>query len=355
MFLAESADYHRWKEGILSAWGAIADRLPGAAHSLYFGGGTPSLAPPEVIGALIEALPLATNAEVTIEANPGSIDIAGLAELREAGVNRLSIGVQTFNPNHARTLGRGHTVKQARSLLSDADTLGFKSWSMDLMFALPEQNEAELNRDLEVLIEVSPPHVSLYGLSIEPGTPFEQAQQAGRLHLPPSESWRRMYDRIVTALESGGLNRYEVSNFARPGHRAVHNEDVWRGGHYAGLGPGAHGFLPDGTRTLGNSTLNAWFDDPISHESTPSPQEAAIDYMLSTVRHAAGIDRSILRARSGYDLSENDINALISESLIIRYNGHIALTKAAFPIADGVTRKLIGGLQALEPLDGELP
>jgi len=355
VFVSESADYEQWKNGILTAWGAISDRLPGAAHSLYFGGGTPSLAPPEIIGELIDALPLEPNAEVTLEANPGSINSAGLSSLRNVGVNRLSLGVQTFDPKHARTLGRGHTVQQARTLLNDAHSIGFDSWSMDLMFALPQQTESELLRDLDILMDIGPPHVSLYGLSIEPGTPFEHAQQTGTLRLPKSDVWRTMYDHIMNVLENCGLERYEVSNFARPGHRAVHNEHVWRGGHYAGLGPGAHGFLPDGTRTLGHPGLEDWFADPTAQESTPSHFDAAVDYILSTLRHSAGTDRSILRKRSGHDLSPKDIRALTIQNLIAATDDQIALLPAAFPVADGITRKLVEGLLEVAPLDDRAP
>jgi putative oxygen-independent coproporphyrinogen III oxidase len=355
VFLSDTADYDRWKQGALAAWSAVSDKFPGGAHSLYFGGGTPSLAPPDVLGALIDELPLQPNAEVTLEANPGSVDSAGLRAFHDVGINRLSIGVQTFDPNHARKLGRGHTVNQAQSLLSDAHTLGFDSWSMDLMFALSEQSETELNRDLDILMGIAPPHVSLYGLSIEPGTPFERAQKAGTLHLPETDSWRRMYDRIVSVLEHGGLERYEVSNFAQQGHRGVHNEHVWRGGHYAGLGPGAHGFLPDGTRTLGHSSLEDWFDNPVAQESVPSALDAAVDYILSTLRHAAGTDRTVLRARSGYDLSDDDVQAFINQEMIVSFDDHIALIPSAFPVADGIIRKLIRGLQVVHPLDGRAP
>jgi oxygen-independent coproporphyrinogen-3 oxidase len=355
VFLSESADYERWKKGILTGWKAIRDRLPGAAHSLYFGGGTPSLAPPQMIGELIKALPLENNAEVTLEANPGSIEISGLSELRDVGVNRLSLGVQTFDHNHARRLGRGHTVKQAQALLRHAHTLGFDSWSMDLMFALPDQTVPEVHHDLEMLLDFAPPHVSLYGLSIEPETPFAQAQETGTLHLPEPDTWRTMYDHIVRTLEQDGLERYEVSNFARQGHRAVHNEHVWRGGHYAGLGPGAHGFLPDGTRTLGHPTLENWFAFSEAEESKPPPLDAAVDYILSTLRHIDGTDRSVLRKRSGHDLSQDDVDALTRQGVVVSFNEHIALLPAAFPVADGIIRRLIQGLQRVHPLDDRAP
>ena len=207
VFLDDSSDYLRWKNGIIDAWRAVAGRMEGAAHSLYFGGGTPSLAPPAIIGELIDALPIETDAEITLEVNPGTIDAVGLQAFREAGVNRVSLGIQTFHPDHAKKLGRGHTATQAIDLLHHVPTIGFNSWSMDLMFSLPDQSEDELSRDLDALLEIGPPHVSIYGLSIEPYTPFHKAFQAGKFDLPEPEAWRRMYDNIVDRLQSAGLHR----------------------------------------------------------------------------------------------------------------------------------------------------
>lgn len=347
VFIDDKADYSRWRDAILTGWRAIAHRLPGAAHSLYFGGGTPSLAPPAIIGSIIDALPLAADAEVTLEANPGTIDVAGLQCLHSTGVNRLSLGVQTFDHDHARRLGRGHTAVQAKALLEQVQSLDFRSWSMDLIFALSGQTLDQLNTDLDQLISIAPPHVSLYGLSIEPDTAFAHAQAAGKLPLPEPDAWRDMYDRIVTVLEDNDLKRYEVSNFARPEHRAVHNEQVWRGGHYAGLGPGAHGFLPDGTRTFGRADLKAWLEDPSPEESHPEPLDTAADYLLSTLRHTLGVDRTVLRTRSGHDVAQADIDTLTAQKMIVASEERIVLTTTAFPISDGITRKLIGGLQPI--------
>jgi len=345
VYLSDSADYIRWKDGVIGAWNSLAHRFPGKAHSLYFGGGTPSLAPAEIIGQLIEELPLKPNAEITLEANPGTIDMDGLSEMRHAGINRLSIGVQTFNQNHARMLGRGHNVHQARNLLESANSLEFTSWSMDLMFSLPNQSVEELQNDLDELLRFDPPHVSLYGLSIEPGTPFKTIHDAGNLVLPNPEQWRQMYDDIVRGLEDVGMERYEVSNFAQPGHRAVHNEQVWRGGFYAGLGPGAHGFPPDGIRTLGKRDINDWYADPIPVKITTDQRDAAIDYLLSSLRHIDGTSQRILRERTGHELSKSDLDALVMKSMLTEGNEHVRLTHSAFPLADGILRKLIEGLQ----------
>ena len=351
VFLHHSSDYDRWQQGILAAWESVSKRMQGTAHSLYFGGGTPSLAPPKVVGEIVEALPLQAGAEITLEVNPGTIDAAGLQAFHNVGVNRVSLGIQTFHSGHAKTLGRGHTAMQAQELLQLVPAIGFNSWSMDLMFALPNQTESNLRQDLEMMGHFQPPHVSIYGLSIEPGTPFETAHKSGRLNLPTADRWRNMYDLVVEGLEAMGLGRYEVSNFARPGHRAVHNEQVWRGGYYAGLGPGSHGHLLDGTRTLGIPTIEEWFVDPHPMESMPSKKEAAIDYLLSSLRHINGSNRALLRQRTGHDVSQKDIDNLCKQSLLVDRNDHMRLTHDAFPLADRILCTLIDGIAPTNSLD----
>jgi putative oxygen-independent coproporphyrinogen III oxidase len=344
VFLADKADYPQWEDAIRTAWAASEGEFEGRAHSLYFGGGTPSLAPPDVIARLIASMPLQRDAEVTLEANPGYLDQPTLKELVDAGVNRLSVGVQTFNRAHAKRLGRGHTVTQTRELLGHIPSLELRSWSADLIFALPDQTLAQLDADLDALLAANPPHVSLYGLSIEPGTPFAELARQGRLTLPEEERWGAMYARIVDRLGEAGLERYEVSNFAQPGHRAVHNGQVWRGGHYAGLGPGAHGFLPSGERTLGHPTFEDWLADPVPVRETPSPEETALDMLLSTLRHVDGLHHALLQRSTGFEIDADVLADLIAHRLITTEAGHIRLTEASFPIADGIVRRIADAL-----------
>jgi len=344
VYLSNSSDYKGWIRAITESWRAESAHFSGEAHSLYFGGGTPSLAPASAIRSVIEIMPLAHDAEITLETNPGTIDADGLRGMVDAGVNRLSLGIQTFDRRHAKRLGRGHTVQQAQELLRQANKLGFSSWSMDLMFALPEQTEADLAADLNRLLEHNPPHVSLYGLSIEPNTPFAAAEQNGALATPPPDEWRRMYDTIVDTLEGAGWERYEVSNFARPGHRAIHNEAVWRGGHYAGLGPGAHGFRPCGTRTVGPADLTEWLNAPYPQLSHPTQHEAAIDRVLSTLRHAEGLNLEALVRDTGFGVAPDTLHRLRSTQCIRDEGSRICLMHSSFPMADGIVRRIIDGL-----------
>jgi oxygen-independent coproporphyrinogen-3 oxidase len=343
-----------WAEGVAADWAIEAAHFGAAAgapaaHSVYFGGGTPSLVPTAHIARILSLIPRQDGAEVTLEVNPGSIDEAGLRERVDAGVNRLSVGVQTFDPEHARRLGRGHSREEARALLATLPRLPLRSWSFDLIFALPEQRMTELDADLDALLEVGPPHVSLYGLSFEPGTPLTRLRDEGRVQAADPDLWADMYDRIVERLEAAGYERYEVSNFAQPGHRARHNEAVWRGGAYAGLGPSAHGLRPDGARTLRAADLAAWRAQPAGLVERPAPREAAVDRILSTLRHEAGLDLRALCADTGHLPDADEIGRLIRGGALRAGAGRLQLPPGAFPVADGAVRRLVDALRPAAP------
>jgi len=329
-----------WLQAILESWSAEAQHFPGSAHSLYLGGGTPSLLPPQIVADLIDALPLQAGAEVTLEANPGTVDQSRLAQFRDAGITRLSIGVQSLQPAVARRLGRGHTVEQAAQLLHDVSTVGFESWSIDLIFGVPDQTLDDLKTDLEAVLGAAVPHVSLYGLTIEPGTPFADLARSGMLKLPDVNAWRAQYDHIVDVLSQSGWHRYEVSNFARSGHRARHNEAVWRGGFYAGLGPSAHGFRPDGARTTNENTVAPWMCAPRTRADRPSSADAAVDHLLSTLRHCDGTRHDALLDASGHRLCSKTTEDLTNAGLILSSESGVQLQPDAFVVADGIVRRL---------------
>lgn len=344
-----AADHAGWAQRVALDWSVEAAFFPGRAHSLYFGGGTPSLLPPALLGAVRAAVPLADDAEVTCEINPGTVAAAHLAALRAAGVNRASVGIQTFNPRHARTLSRGHTVGEAEALLALVRAAGFRSWSFDLIFALPGQTVAELDADLDALLRAEPPHVSLYGLSFEPGTPLARARDAGRIEPLGEDAWAEMMGRIVERLGAEGYLRYEVSNFARPGHRAVHNEAVWRGGFYAGLGPSAHGFRPDGTRTVRPADLGAWRAGAPPALEQPGPADAAADFILSTLRHTDGTPLDRLAAVHGRSIDRARLAPLVARGLLHLGPEALRLGPAGWDLADGVVRAVIDALQPTAP------
>lgn len=230
----------------------------GPLRSIYFGGGTPSLLTPAQVEGLLAAIqqhvPVSENLEVTLEANPGTVDVDRLRAFKSAGVTRLTLGVQTFSPRLLASLGRLHTVEESLQAVDAAVSAGFDNLNIDLMFGLPEQSVAEWTADLEQGLALPVGHISLYNLTIEDGTPFGREQKQGRLSLPDEEHCRAMYVLAIEESEAAGFDRYEVSNFARPGLECQHNRLYWEGDSWLGLGAGAHGF----TATTGDWGRRWW-------------------------------------------------------------------------------------------------
>jgi oxygen-independent coproporphyrinogen III oxidase len=347
------ADWASLEEGLARDAALWLPSFHGRPGSVYFGGGTPSLLPLDRLEALLALLPAAE--EITLEANPGTLDSATLVHWKELGITRLSLGIQTFDRRFAHLLNRGHSVDESEALLAMVRDVGFASWSLDLMFGLPGQGVDDLARDLDRVLAHRPPHVSLYGLTVEPGTPWEGAVRRGRLVPVDDETWRAMYDLVVERLEEGGWERYEVSNFALAHHRSRHNEAIWRGGAYAGLGPGAHGFLPTGERTVMTLDPARWARDPILERALPTPLEAAHDRVLTQIRHVDGLDVEALAQATGYSPSADMVRRLQEHGLLERQGTSLALTREGFALADGVTRQLAGALEKGPGLDRTRP
>ncbi len=336
-----------YTQALLTQWAEVKAHFP-SPSTLYFGGGTPSLHPVEDIAALIEAI--GPSGEVSLEANPGSTSLNRLQAWRDAGVTRLSLGLQTFSPKYTRFLHRRHSAAEARALLEAVSLAGFDSWSADLIFALPGQSIAELDQDIDHILASGAPHVSLYGLTAHPGTHLGQAVEAGRIHLPPDEAWERAYLHIVERLGAAGLARYEVSNFARAGHRGQHNAAYWRGQPYAGLGAGAHGCLPDGTRTLGVADPKRFIAAPLdwAQAEAPSPEQRALDLLLSTLRHVDGVPLQALDGL-GFDLDWAALRPHLDRGTLRRIDGHLRLGPGGWTLADGLTAACARALQSSHP------
>ncbi|MCK4690622.1 MAG: radical SAM family heme chaperone HemW [Desulfuromonadales bacterium] len=219
-------------------------------ETIFFGGGTPSLLSAEQIGSLLKNIKgtfdIDKNAEITLEANPGTVDLDQLRGYRQAGVNRLSLGIQSLNDQHLQLLGRIHTADQAQDSVIAARAAGFNNLSLDLMFALPDQDLSSLEEELSLLLELSPEHVSLYGLSFEKGTEFAVRLQRGELTACGESLYADQYRLLHERMNAAGFEHYEISNFARPGSRCRHNQVYWRRQTCLALGCGAHSFIADG-------------------------------------------------------------------------------------------------------------
>jgi len=246
----EGVDEARWKAALLAELDHWACETEGARVStVFFGGGTPSLMDPSTAAALIERIGrrwgLAPEAEITLEANPTSVEAARFRDLRQAGVNRVSLGVQALNDRDLKFLGRGHDAQEARRAVDLAREI-FPRFSFDLIYARPGQETQSWKRELSEALALAGDHLSLYQLTIEPGTAFAPAHDRGDFTLPDDEQAGSLYEVTQAVLGEAGLPAYEISNHARPGQECRHNLAYWRGQDYAGIGPGAHGRLDAG-------------------------------------------------------------------------------------------------------------
>lgn len=246
---AERADYVRL---LLKHLELLRRNEPGgtAIQTLYFGGGTPSLLSIDQLTLLLTTCDklygFTSDAEVTIEVNPGTCNRTYLQELHKIGINRLSIGIQSFNSANLLLLGRCHTRKQSLEMVSAARSAGFDNLSLDLIFALPEQTSEHLDTEIQLLLQQDPEHISVYGLTIEEGTEFERLQRQGKLSVPDEDEYARQYEQLRDRFGAAGYEHYELSNFARPGRRCLHNQQYWHRHSCRGIGCGAHSFTDIG-------------------------------------------------------------------------------------------------------------
>ena len=279
-------------------------------HTIFIGGGTPSLFAPEEIERLLASirarLPLEPGCEITLEANPGTFERERFHAFRAAGVNRLSIGVQSFDDARLAALGRVHDAAQARAAIAEAKE-AFETFNIDLMYALPGQTLAECEADLDAALAFAPPHLSVYQLTIEPNTYFAKYPPP----LPDDDLAAAMLDRITETTAGAGLERYEVSAYARPGHRARHNLNYWEFGDYLGIGAGAHGKLSFPHRVVRQVRLRdpaaylagAEAGAAIASETEVQRAELPFEFMLNALRLREGFELARFAERTGMPLS----------------------------------------------------
>jgi oxygen-independent coproporphyrinogen-3 oxidase len=347
-------DEEAFAEGFRREIAHRAALTPGrTVTSIFLGGGTPSLMRPATVAALLDAVagawPVAADAEVTLEANPTSVDAGRFAGYRAAGVNRVSLGVQALNDRDLKALGRLHTADEALAAVETA-ARHFPRMSFDLIYARsPAQDVAEWRAELEGAIARAAEHLSLYQLTIEPGTAFAALHAAGKLAIPGEEQARALYDATQELCDRHGLAAYEISNHARPGAESRHNLVYWRYGEYAGIGPGAHGRLVSGGARRAQSTEKhpeTWLKRAMAQghglieDEGLSAAEQGDEYLLMGLRLAEGVCPKTYAALSGRALDPARIAALAADGMIRHAGGRIAATRDGAAVLDAVVADL---------------
>ena len=282
------------------------------ADTVFFGGGTPSILSGEQIGRIMEALrerfDILPDAEISLEMNPGTADPGKILEFKKAGINRLSMGVQSMHDEELRLLGRIHTVREAKEAFDAARAAGFDNINIDLMSALPGQSFESWEESLRLAAEWKPEHISAYSLIIEPGTPFCDLYEAGKLaSLPDEETDRKMYHYTREFLARHGYARYEISNYALPGRECRHNSGYWTGHPYLGLGAGAASYV-NGTRFSNIADINSYTEAlsrPVRTDiRTLTQEEKMEEFMFLGLRMTAGVSAAVFQERFGRTLEE---------------------------------------------------
>lgn len=282
------------------------------ADTVFFGGGTPSILSGEQIGRIMEALrekfAILPDAEISLEMNPGTADAGKILEFKKAGINRLSMGVQSMHDEELRLLGRIHTVREAKEAFDAARAAGFDNINIDLMSALPGQSFESWEESLRLAAEWKPEHISAYSLIIEPGTPFCDLYEAGKLaSLPDEETDRKMYHYTREFLARHGYARYEISNYALPGRECRHNSGYWTGHPYLGLGAGAASYV-NGTRFSNIADINSYTEAlsrPVRTDiRTLTQEEKMEEFMFLGLRMTTGVSAAVFQERFGRTLEE---------------------------------------------------
>ncbi len=323
------------------------------ARTVFFGGGTPSELGAEELRGLVRALrgafDLSRVGEWTLECNPGTARPAKLEAFARLGINRLSLGVQSFHDHHLKTLGRVHGADESRQSVRWAREAGFDNLSLDLMFALPGQTLAEWERDLEEALAMSPEHLSLYHLTIEPGTEFHQFRSQGRLAETDDELAADMYEMAIDACQRAGLAQYEISNFARPGRECLHNQIYWRHEPFLSFGLSAASYM-EGLRWSNTDDFAAYAQAagqqpvPRKIEERLSGRQALAEAIMLGLRTREGVRPAALRRRFGLDMEDlhrETLEELLSLRLLEKRDGALTLTRRGTLLADEVCMRFL--------------
>jgi len=323
--------------------------------TIYMGGGTPTCLPPRLLKRIVKAIfdcfEVLPDAEFTVEANPESATYDLLSALRGMGVNRISIGAQTFDPRILRTIGRAHAPEDIGRAVEDARRAGFENVNLDLIYGLPGQTLKGFLLDLERALSLRPQHLSLYALSLHKGTPLHRRVLRGEVRLPSEEETADMFEAARERLKRAGFVHYEISNFSLPGFECKHNLKYWLGEPFLGLGPGAWSFL-NGWRRGNVADVSEYVRllgegrEPLSEAQRPPRLRRASELLILGLRLVQGFDLRRLNRRYGRRvLSEflPELRALSSEGLLILEGDMVRLSEQAIPVANRVWERLLRG------------
>ncbi len=342
----ESVDQAQWREALLKDLAWEAEAWPGGPlASIFFGGGTPSLMEPATVAALIEAAQghwgLAPDVEITLEANPSSVEAARFADLAAAGVNRVSLGLQSLDDQALRFLGRAHDCAEGQSALETAQNC-FGRVSFDLIYALPGQSEADWAAELGRALGFGTGHISLYQLTIEPGTRFAAMAARGELAARDPDEAAALYELTQAMTADAGLPAYEISNHARPGEESRHNLVYWRYRPYLGVGPGAHG-RRGGAATQRHRKPENWLaalernGHGVSEETVLSGEEQATEALLMGLRLSEGVEIEAVESR----LDIGAVERLQGHGLLARKGGRLVVRPAGRLLLDAILAEIV--------------
>ncbi len=358
---ARSIDEARWLAAILRELETYADETAGQpVASVFFGGGTPSLMQARTAGTVLDRIaalwPVSESCEITLEANPSSVEASRFAGYRAAGVNRISLGIQSLDDGALKALGRIHDAAEARAALGIAART-FDRMSFDLIYARPGQTLDAWRAELAEAFSFARGHLSLYQLTVEPETAFFALQRRGRLRLPEAELAAEFYALTQELCEAAGLRAYEVSNHAAPGEESRHNLAYWRYRDYLGVGPGAHGrYCGASGRKIATAALKsplAWAEkvEALGHGREEhvelSARDEAEEAVLMGLRLSEGLDARRMEARTGFRPAASVIEMLEGEALIVRGDGRIITTAAGRLVLNAVVEAVASSLETI--------
>lgn len=347
-------DNDAWRAALLDDLAHEAELIGGRPlSSIFFGGGTPSLMPPQIVSSIIDAAAShwqpTPDMEITLEANPSSVEAARFADLASAGVNRVSLGVQALDDQALHFLGRAHDVREALAALDVAQSV-FGRVNLDLIYARPDQSEADWEAELKRALTFGTDHMSLYQLTIEPGTRFATLVAQGKLRPADPDHAATLYEQTQAMTAAAGLPAYEISNHARPGQESRHNLTYWRYGTYAGVGPGAHGRRA-GMATLRHKKPENWMGavrrngHGLQSEDMLTPEDRGREALLMGLRLAEGVDLERISALSALPveqlIDEAAVARLAQHSLIERQGQHLRITPAAMLLLDAILPEIV--------------